>query len=1536
MNRLPLALTLALALGLVSQLQAQVGNDNPTGPSGIFNGNITTGCSYDPYTGNAIRKITDITVAGAVGSYGLSFSRISNSRGAFDYRFGMPGAWRHSYRWEIDAGNTLPVRSYSVQFPDGRYENFQYSPTDPIYFRAGTGVRERFQPVNTSTMLAYLILADGGKVEFQAILNSEWDPDTRTYSYWYSFVAQAIIDPYGLRTTFTYGANGELSKVTEPAGRSITINWGSVYGFPVITSVQASDGRTVTYNYGQAAFSPGTRSYVYLSSVNYYSLTTATYTYQAPNVPSYDSIPLLSSCNDPMYDGPMKKISYTYQTTTNLDGTSAVYGQIKSENYPGGAAVSSLTVNTSTTRTETRADGKTRTFTYSNAYCTSWTDFKGVSATQTWDANQYINSVTDRNGHKTTMTRNALNGAVTSVTSPVASDVVPSPAAGTVTNTYGSSACADPNNQDANNPYYVCTAKDEGNHVTTFTRNANKRITRIDYPDGGYETFAYNSFGEVTSHPMTTGGTETFTYDSTNGYVRSTYRNPSNASGNPTARYQYDALDRVSGVTDALGSSSGDPNHTTNFTYNTRGQVTVTTHPTDPVDGVRHTVTNTYNPDGTLQSTKDELSHTTSYTYDDYRRVRSVTTPLRITGDTTNHTANYFYDANGHDYWDTDPQPTQVTLPSGKLITNIYDANFRKTSVTATAANGLTDIATTRYGYDTAGNLTTVTDPLNNATTTTYDERNRPKSVTDALGKITNLKYNTAGRKASVTRSNGQITTYDGYDAMNRLLQQTVNQSPNPSATTKYTYTPAGLLATMQDPRLVATASTDTYTYAYDTTGRKTNLTYPPESVGGAQRVEHFSYDTAGRLSTFTNRTSKVQTFTYDALNRMTGFSWNDGVTPSVTFGYDVAARLKTITNANATISRSYFNDNLLKSETSTYADNVVRTVAYTYDADANRATVQYPFNAYSFTYGYTGRNQLKSVADDASGVTANYWYDVNGNLSQRNPGNSTTSAYLYDELNRVTDITHTLVGDTRTFKYHYDSVGNRSWTKRDNGTGDVFGYDLNDQVTAVKLDIANPDTPGAAGSPTIVYDANGNRTSFAAYGTTDSYQINELNQYISLNSAPITYTVNANLKTIGTASYVFDAQNRLTSATNAGVTETFNYDGLNRQVSRTVGGVTTYNVYNGWDLIGEYASGAGSPTNAYLSGAGGLIKNLKSGNYYYQDGSGSTSHLADSTGHLLEWYRYDLQGTPFFYNFANTQQSASACGVRHLFTGQQWYSELGLYDLRNRFYSPDIGRFLQPDPIGFDGDPTNLYCYAGNNPVVYSDPTGLFRGGQFAVGAGATVGGFIITLTTGESVVGALAGGGLMLYGIDNVVASFSNDPAAVAALGHPTNFSGLAGRAIAGETGQVVGGTFEDIIGARAATTAFEKAMSAMSLAKDAYDAARLLKSEFGGYGSNAQSQPGNFSSRYVFQGFDSGSYGYFDNQTHTEIVVGFPVGSGLGSIGDQFDFSSGNWGNAVEGVSEQGTAILNAMNFGLTMSEVFGALGGGGACGLAIKAL
>ena len=45
--------------------------------------------------------------------------------------------------------------------------------------------------------------------------------------------------------------------------------------------------------------------------------------------------------------------------------------------------------------------------------------------------------------------------------------------------------------------------------------------------------------------------------------------------------------------------------------------------------------------------------------------------------------------------------------------------------------------------------------------------------------------------------------------------------------------------------------------------------------------------------------------------------------------------------------------------------------------------------------------------------------------------------------------------------------------------------------------------------------------------------------------------------------------------------------------------------------------------------------------------------------------------------------------------------------DYRNRYYSPQLRRFIEPDPIGFEGG-MNLYAYVGNDPGNAIDPYGL------------------------------------------------------------------------------------------------------------------------------------------------------------------------------------------------------------------------------------
>src|SRR5438874_8971289 len=135
----------------ICAIRADVGGDNPTGTSGQHNGNVTTGGSYDPYTANATRSVTDLVVAGGVGSYPLAFTRTMNSRYTAGVgnapAFGQAGTWTFNYQWTIDPVTVSSGRptSYAVNYPDGRriiFRNIGQLPSgasDPD-FRGSLGV----------------------------------------------------------------------------------------------------------------------------------------------------------------------------------------------------------------------------------------------------------------------------------------------------------------------------------------------------------------------------------------------------------------------------------------------------------------------------------------------------------------------------------------------------------------------------------------------------------------------------------------------------------------------------------------------------------------------------------------------------------------------------------------------------------------------------------------------------------------------------------------------------------------------------------------------------------------------------------------------------------------------------------------------------------------------------------------------------------------------------------------------------------------------------------------------------------------------------------------------------------------------------------------------------------------------------------------------------------------------------------------------------------------------------------------------------
>ena len=94
----------------------------------------------------------------------------------------------------------------------------------------------------------------------------------------------------------------------------------------------------------------------------------------------------------------------------------------------------------------------------------------------------------------------------------------------------------------------------------------------------------------------------------------------------------------------------------------------------------------------------------------------------------------------------------------------------------------------------------------------------------------------------------------------------------------------------------------------------------------------------------------------------------------------------------------------------------------------------------------------------------------------------------------------------------------------------------------------------------------------------------------------------------------------------------------------------------------------------------------------------------------VLENCKYDAHRNAFvssgtgFVAIANYQGNLH--GNTRLFTGREYDGETGLYYFRARYYSANLGRFIQRDPIGME-DQINLYTYVGNNPVRFSDPSG-------------------------------------------------------------------------------------------------------------------------------------------------------------------------------------------------------------------------------------
>jgi RHS repeat-associated protein len=267
------------------------------------------------------------------------------------------------------------------------------------------------------------------------------------------------------------------------------------------------------------------------------------------------------------------------------------------------------------------------------------------------------------------------------------------------------------------------------------------------------------------------------------------------------------------------------------------------------------------------------------------------------------------------------------------------------------------------------------------------------------------------------------------------------------------------------------------------------------------------------------------------------------------------------------------------------------------------------------------------------------------------------------------------------------------------NGISTAYSYDATGRLTGMKY------SKGSTVLRDLVYgyDEINRRTSYSGNTApepqetaTTNATVDASNRYTSLNGKSISHDENGN-QTINNA--VWDARNRLVGLSGPGFTASFTYDVMDRRTSKTVNGQTKTYLYDGSDLISE--------TGADYTFGPGIDQPLerKSGQneYYLSDALGSVIGLTDGNGAIKTSYSYSP--------FGKKQTTGTASSNPFAFTGRE-DDGTGYYYYRARYYSPDQKRFIAEDPLGFGGGDSNLYSYAGGDPVNFTDPSG----NQFAI----------------------------------------------------------------------------------------------------------------------------------------------------------------------------------------------------------------------------
>jgi RHS repeat-associated protein len=702
-----------------------------------------------------------------------------------------------------------------------------------------------------------------------------------------------------------------------------------------------------------------------------------------------------------------------------------------------------------------------------------------------------------------------------------------------------------------------------------------------------------------------------------------------------------------------------------------------------------------------------------------------------------------------------------VPFDDGRLIVDTrYDTHGRAYLTTQPYFNDAA-VDTNRF-YSAADSS------LRGATRTSFDGAGRPIASTYEFGNTTKWTVSTAydGDRVHTTPVAGGTATTALVDARGQtteLHQYHAGAVGGTYDTTSYRYTNAGQLAQVTGPDGAV------WRYSYDLRGRKIVSTDPDSGSS------EMTYDDTDRLVSAKDALGRVLVTLYDDLDRPLEVRENgENGTKLAQWTYDTVPSGKGL---SATATRfvdqqpyttsvdaySALNQPLQASLTIPPVEKELAgtySTVFTYGPDGTLATERYPAvpragvgaQTVSHEYDDWGRPTNTRTGTGVPLVASTYYtrYGEVERLEQGGVGKRTWQSFYYHSSTRrlIRSVVDAEVPEPRQSDLHYTydpagSITSIADIIPDEPVADIqcFRQDhvrrLTDAWTpaAAQWDetrgcTAEPSAAGLSGPApywhSYTYAPGGNRlreiqrTSTTTTTRTYTYPA---------SGQPQPHTVRSVTSAAGTETYGYNEKGQNTTRFTAGSNQTLDWDREGRLafVNGTDGTTSFIYAADGTRLLRKDPTG----TTLYL---GPQELRLAKGSsrptltrYYKHAGMTVATQTGNDT---VSWLAADHQGTTQVVIDAATQTTTRRRQLpfgaprgdtvtwpnERGFVGGTLDPSTGLTHLGAREYDPALGRFLTPDPIVDHTNPQQLngYAYANNNPVTYSDPSGLyFIGGE-------------------------------------------------------------------------------------------------------------------------------------------------------------------------------------------------------------------------------